>query len=213
MSRSPGKTTSARRQGRAFPGAALTNSRDEQSILRMRDAGRSWDQISERLGLSIREAKSAVEEELAKRRRKAAARRNRVPDAPVVDSPAENLAARIPQVARRARVYRLEDNGASKLAQRKRDAKSSIYRTDPVARHERAIAAIEARQAGLTQAQPLNRSVAEHWIRGHRRAIRAHLSGLDAIAPTVKVIAPITRRVAREDRRRKRRLKGSGLDQ
>jgi hypothetical protein len=114
-------------------------------------------------------------------------------------APGENLAGRFPQVAVRARMYKLEDDGASDLARRKRAAKDRG--PNVVERHERAIAAIEKRQRGESALEPVSPKIAEIRIESHRKAIRRHKAGLDE-APTVNVLAPVARRVAREDRRR-----------
>lgn len=119
-------------------------------------------------------------------------------------APGENLAGRFPQVAVRARMYRLEDDGASALARRKRAAKDRG--PDVVARHERAIAAIERRQRGESALEPVAPEIAEARIESHRKAIRRHQAGLDQ-TPAVNVLAPVARRVAREDRRRARKQK------
>lgn len=116
-------------------------------------------------------------------------------------NPGENLADRFPQVAVRARLYRLEDDGASDLAQRKRARKDA---GDVVARRKAAIEAIEKRQRGESRLQPLDPVIAAARIESHRRAIRRHEAGLDDL-PAVNVLAPVARRVAREDRRRERK--------
>lgn len=117
-------------------------------------------------------------------------------------APDENLAGRFPQVAVRARMYKLEDNGASDLARRKRAAKDRG--PDVVERHERAIAAIERRQRGEAALEPVSPEIAEIRIESHRKAIRRHQAGLDEV-PEVNIVAPVARRVDREDRRRRRR--------
>lgn len=114
-------------------------------------------------------------------------------------APDENLADRFPQVAVRARMYLLEDDGASDLAHRKRAAKDRGRNV--VEHHEQAIAAIEKRQRGESALDPVAPGLAEHRIESHRKAIRRHQTGLDAV-PTVNIVAPVARRVAREDRRR-----------
>ncbi|BCW71878.1 hypothetical protein [Arthrobacter sp. NicSoilB8] len=119
-------------------------------------------------------------------------------------APGESLADRFPQVAVRARMYKLEDDGASDLARRKRAAKDRG--PDVVARHAQAIAAIEKRQRGETALDPVSPKIAEIRIESHRRAIRRYKAGLDVI-PAVNVVAPVARRVAREDRRHARRPK------
>lgn len=117
-------------------------------------------------------------------------------------APGENLAGRFPQVAVRARMYRLEDDGASDLARRKRAAKDRGRNVTE--RHEKAIAAIERRQRGESDLEPVDPKIAEIRIESHRQAIRRHSAGLDE-APAVNVVAPVARRVAREDRRRSRK--------
>lgn len=117
-------------------------------------------------------------------------------------APNENLAGRFPQVAVRARMYKLEDDGASDLARRKRAAKDRG--PNVVQRHEKAILAIERRQRGESALEPLAPDIANIRIESHRRAIRRHQSGLEAV-PAVNIVAPVARRVAREDRRRARK--------
>lgn len=119
-------------------------------------------------------------------------------------APDENLAERFPQVAVRARMYRLEDDGASDLAHRKRAAKDKGR--DVVERHERAIAAIERRQRGESALEPVDPKIAATRIESHRKAIRRHKAGLTEV-PAVNIIAPVARRVAREDRRRAKKAK------
>ncbi|HEX9225175.1 MAG TPA: hypothetical protein VF885_00795, partial [Arthrobacter sp.] len=88
-------------------------------------------------------------------------------------APGENLADRFPQVAVRARMYRLEDDGASDLARRKRAVKDRGRNI--VERHEQAITAIEKRQRGESALDPVAPWLAERRIESHRKAIRRHL--------------------------------------
>jgi small-conductance mechanosensitive channel len=114
-------------------------------------------------------------------------------------SPGEQLAERYPQAAVRARLYRLEDDGASDLARRKRSIKESIAtRRDTITR-------IEERQAGKTNLPPRPQEQADQFIAAHREAIRKLEERLADVAPAANIIAPMTRRVAREDRRRARK--------
>lgn len=110
----------------------------------------------------------------------------------------ENLASRFPQAAVRARMYRLEDGGASDLAHRKRSLKESI------ASRKLSIAQIQNRQAGKTGLPPRPQGEADGLIARHRAAIRELKEKLTDIGTSTPVIAPMTRRVAREDRRRER---------
>lgn len=105
-------------------------------------------------------------------------------------------------MAVRARLYRLEDDGASDLAHRKRTAKDRGRNV--IERHEKAIAAIEKQQRGESALEPVDPRIAEIRIESHRKAIRRHQAGLDD-APAVNIVAPVVRRVPREDRRRARR--------
>jgi small-conductance mechanosensitive channel len=118
-------------------------------------------------------------------------------------APGENLAARFPQAAVRARMYRLEDDGASDLARRKRSLRESI------AARRAIILQIEQRQAGAGKLPPRPQGEAERFIAGHREGIRELKAKLAALAPATPVIAPMTRRVAREDRRRARKTKST----
>lgn len=112
-----------------------------------------------------------------------------------------NLAVNTPQVAHRARAYKLEDNGASDMAHRKRDLKNSI------ANSRRTIAGIRDRQNGLSVFPPLDQSSAGFLIAKHHEHIRVCEEKITELRPGSPLIAPVTRRVAREDRRRSRRAK------
>lgn len=114
-----------------------------------------------------------------------------------------SLAARVPQAAHRARIYQLEDDGAADLAHRKRSLRESI------AARKAMIVRLEQRQAGATDLPPRPRDEAERFIAGHRAAIRELREKLAAIGPASPVIAPMTRRVAREDRRRARKTQAA----
>ncbi|WP_427019328.1 hypothetical protein ACQCSX_22485 (plasmid) [Pseudarthrobacter sp. P1] len=116
----------------------------------------------------------------------------------------ESLAATVPQVSRRARAYNLEDDGASDLSRRKRAAK------DSAANRRQFIAAIEQRQAGQGPFPPRDPEVAARLIDAHRQVIRAHETQRDAASPAANIIAPVARRVAREDRRRKNKTPDGG---
>ncbi|GAC1501502.1 MAG: hypothetical protein NVS2B15_23990 [Pseudarthrobacter sp.] len=96
-------------------------------------------------------------------------------------------------------MHRLEDNGASDLAHRRRAAKDSI------ATHREMISRIEARQAGQSNLPPHPQELADRPITGHHDAIRKLEKTKAEIGPAVNILAPMTRRVAREDRRRDRR--------
>lgn len=108
----------------------------------------------------------------------------------------ERLAERFPQAAVRARLYRLEDDGAADLAHRKRATK------DRIATRRMLIEKIEQRQAGESRFPPLPQEDADRFIAAHREAIRRLEEQKADVGPAVNIIAPMTRRVAREDRRR-----------
>lgn len=108
-----------------------------------------------------------------------------------------NLADTVKQASRRARIYGLEDDGASDLARRKRSLKESI------ASRKMIIFRIEQRQAGATGLPPRPRDEAERFITAHRDAIRDLKEKLAATGPAIAILTPMTRRVAREDRRRR----------
>lgn len=110
-----------------------------------------------------------------------------------------SLATVVPQAAHRARVYDLEDNGAADLAHRKRALRESIASSRAM------IFRIEQRQAGADVHPPLPPETAERLLAGHRKAIAERKEKLATIAPAAPLIAPMTRRVAREDRRRARK--------
>jgi hypothetical protein len=115
----------------------------------------------------------------------------------------EDLSERFPQVAVRARLYRLEDDGASDLARRKRAAK------DSAANSRRAIKALQKRQAGEGRLPPMDHDTADRMIAAHRQRIADRESGATTVGPAVNVTAPVARRVAREDRKRRRQHKTS----
>lgn len=111
-------------------------------------------------------------------------------------APGENLADRFPQVAVRARIYKLEDDGASDLARRKRALRESI------AHRKLMIADLQKRQAGESRLPPHDPEFAARVTAAHRNAIRELKEKLAAVGPDTNVLAPVARRVAREDRRR-----------
>lgn len=113
----------------------------------------------------------------------------------------ENLAGRVKQASSRAYLYGLEDDGASGLARRKRAVK------DAIATRKSIIVQIEKRQAGKTRLLPRPQDEADRVIAAHREAIRRLEEKNPDIGPSVNVIAPMARRVAREDRRRARKTK------
>jgi len=116
-------------------------------------------------------------------------------------APDEQLAERFPQTAVRARLYRLEDDGASDLARRKRSVKVSISnRKDTIAR-------IRKRQAGETNLPPRPQEEADRYIAAHQEAIRKLEETKPDVGPAVNIVAPTNRRVAREDRRRAKRAR------
>lgn len=110
----------------------------------------------------------------------------------------EDLSVRFPQVAVRARLYRLADDGASDRARRRRAAK------DSAANSRYAVEAILKRQAGETRFPPLDPKTAARMIEGRRRRIEDYENGSRPNGPSPRIIAPVARRVAREDRRRRR---------
>lgn len=119
-------------------------------------------------------------------------------------APGEDLSVRFPQVAVRARLYRLEDDGASDLAHRKRAVKESA------ANSRLAIKAIQKRQAGEGRLPPMDQETADTMIASHRERIAELEARADAIGPDVNLTAPVARRVAREDRKRRRRARSKG---
>ncbi|HEX9088233.1 MAG TPA: hypothetical protein VF867_11960 [Arthrobacter sp.] len=114
-----------------------------------------------------------------------------------------NLADTVKQASRRARIYRLEDDGASDLARRKRSLKESI------ASRKMIIFRIEQRQAGATGLPPRPGDEAERFIAAHSEAIRDLKEQLAAAGPATAILAPMARRVAREDRRRDRKTRAT----
>lgn len=111
----------------------------------------------------------------------------------------DNLAATIKQASRRARAYRLADDGASDLARRKRALRESV------ANRKLAIKDLQGRQAGEEGMSPLDPDMADRILTAHQEAIVELKLRLQDAAPTAGIIAPMTRRVAREDRRRARK--------
>lgn len=178
----------------------------------MLDAGRSWDDVARRLGTTVAEVKALVDPARTLRRHQAARAKAEAPaqestevfagiDKILYNAGPGSLAAPYPQVSTRARLYKLQDDGAARAAQRRRDARNR-HGTDPVAEHRADIERILARQAGTTKLAPLSEASACGSL-GCTNAIRRHQSAFDATAPAVNLIAPVARRVAREDRRRK----------
>lgn len=120
-----------------------------------------------------------------------------------------NLVKEIKRIDFRARAYKLSDDGASDQARKRRfakDAKSNGQDPSSVGYHNSAIEAIRRIQS-KPQTSERFREVSEVWIARHEQAIR-QLESLDnpelIVKPTVRVVAPVARRVRREDRRRTR---------
>jgi hypothetical protein len=76
---------------------------------------------------------------------------------------------------------------------------------DSIASRKELIAQIEKRQAGETSLPPRPQEEADRFIAGHQEAIRKLEAKKPDVGPAVNIIAPMTRRVAREDRRRDRK--------
>lgn len=120
-----------------------------------------------------------------------------------------NLVKEIKRIDFRARAYKLSDDGASEQARKRRfakEAKSSGRDPSSVEYHKKAIAALRRIQANPETVERF-REVSEGWIARHEQEIR-QLESVDTpelvVKPTVRVVAPIARRVRREDRRRTR---------
>lgn len=120
-----------------------------------------------------------------------------------------NLVKEIKRIDFRARAYKLADDGASDQARKRRfakDAKSSGRDPSSIQYHQKAIEAIRRAQENPPVSEAI-RANYELWINRHQQEIR-QLESLDSpeliVKPTVRVVAPIARRVRREDRRRAR---------
>jgi hypothetical protein len=118
-----------------------------------------------------------------------------------------NLVKEIKRIDFRARAYKLSDDGASDQARKRRfakDAKSNGRDPSSIEYHKKAIAALRKVQDKPETVERF-REVSEVWIARHEQEIR-QLESLDSpeliVKPTVRVVAPIARRVRREDRRR-----------
>lgn len=118
-----------------------------------------------------------------------------------------NLIKEIKRIDFRARAYKLSDGGASDQARKRRfakEAKSSGRDPSSVEYHKKAIDALRRVQDKPETVERF-REVSEVWIARHEQEIR-RLESLDApelvTKPAVRVVAPIARRVRREDRRR-----------
>lgn len=116
-----------------------------------------------------------------------------------IDGP--DLSRDTPRADRRARLYKLEDDGASEAAERKRRARNAI------ASAERAIERIHDRQNHLHPLPPMDQYEAGALITRYNGVIRTNREVIDEAGVTSSLIAPMTRRVAREDRRRRRAAK------
>lgn len=120
-----------------------------------------------------------------------------------------NLIKEIKRIDYRARAYKLADDGASEQAQKRRiakDAKSNGRDPSSIKYHQDAIASLRRAQNKPTATERFL-EISETWISRHEQEIR-QLESIDhpelVIKPTVRVVAPIARRVRREDRRRTR---------
>lgn len=114
-----------------------------------------------------------------------------------------NLAKEIPQAHRRAHAYGLKDDGGIKWS-RDRRARKNRRRNLKLA-----IAEMERRLAGPEQKTIHGRTIVydKDEIRARLERLHAALRELDETSGqgTPRVIAPMTRRVAREDRRRSKK--------
>lgn len=114
-----------------------------------------------------------------------------------------NLAKEIPQAHRRAHAYELKDDGGIKWSRDRRARKNNRRNL------KLAIAEMERRLAGPEQKTVNGRTIAydKDEIRVRLERLHAALRELDETSDlgTPRVIAPMTRRVAREDRRRSKK--------
>ncbi|MCC3299380.1 hypothetical protein [Arthrobacter caoxuetaonis] len=116
-----------------------------------------------------------------------------------IDGP--DLSRNTPRADYRARRYGLEDDGASDLARRKRAARNAIVSAG------RAIDRIRDRQNGLHYLPPLDQSHAGALIIHYNAVIKANRAVISEAEAASSLLAPMTRRVTREDRRRRRAAK------
>lgn len=110
----------------------------------------------------------------------------------------DDLSRSMPQVSRRARAYKLEDNGASDAAHQRRRHKEGIAAARNMIRD------INKRQSGQSGRPPLDPDVADKALRRWQERIDMLKQKLQDERPSARLIAPVARRVAREDRRRRR---------
>ncbi|MCU6481932.1 hypothetical protein [Arthrobacter sp. A2-55] len=108
----------------------------------------------------------------------------------------QSLVNRVKRADQRAHLYDLEDDGASALAQTKRRLKGAIATRRAIIAELRTGKAAAAR--GLVRDPML---VADQIMKHEARIIELR-AALDSL-PAPGVLAPMTRRVAREDRRRR----------
>lgn len=109
-----------------------------------------------------------------------------------------DLSRSVPQVAHRARAYKLEDNGASDAARRRRQHKEGIATAKSMIRD------IIKRQLGQTGLPPMDPDIAGRRLEGWLSRIEELKAKLQAEGASTRMIAPVARRVAREDRRRRK---------
>lgn len=123
-----------------------------------------------------------------------------------------NLARTMPQAAHRARAYNLEDNGASDLAHKRRNFKNrSSKSVQEQIEAERSL--IERYKKRLSNPNDVCPSATiERWIAASEKRIRSLESGREELRPDATLIAPMTRRVAREDRKRAKKTKKLSKD-
>lgn len=110
----------------------------------------------------------------------------------------DDLSRDIPQVSRRARVYKLEDNGASDAARRRRQHKEGIATAKMMIRD------IIRRQLGQTGLPPMDPDIAKERMERWLARIDMLKAKLQDERPAPRTVAPVARRVAREDRRRRK---------
>lgn len=105
---------------------------------------------------------------------------------------------RIPQVSTRARVYKLSDDGASDLALTKRHHRNNRGNLKALAEH------LEQQLESGVFSYRSTREQVQARLENVKRSLEHSKESPDSYGPTPTIVAPITRRVSREDRRRRK---------
>lgn len=105
---------------------------------------------------------------------------------------------RVPQVSSRARVYKLSDDGASDLALTKRYHRDNRANLKALAEH------LEQQLESGKFSHRSTREQVQARLENVKRSIERSKESPDSFGPTPTIVAPITRRVRREDKKRRK---------